>query len=271
MATGKQWLKGCGIGCGAAIVLAIVAAVGGSLFMMRPFDRAVDAQMELNERFGARDAYVPPLEGLTPQQIDRFLRVRESLLPHCSKFAEMAEPFQAMQELDKQEDKPSAGTLLRTMGDLTGSVMGLAGNIGQFTQDRNEALLAQGMGLGEYVWIYTLVYYCWLGHAPQDELEEDESVELDAGEARAVRSLLGNLARALTAAGRQPEADIWQGEADRLERTDAAIPFAAGGLPAPLAELLESRRAQLEPTFCGALSTYEFGEVQKKGLSVHSR
>ena len=39
-------------------------------------------------------------------------------------------------------------------------------DFGDYVAARNEALLAQGMGLGEYTWIYALTYHVWLGHAP---------------------------------------------------------------------------------------------------------
>ena len=42
--SGKKWLIGCGVGCGAVILLGILLSVGGSLYLMGPFNKAVDAQ-----------------------------------------------------------------------------------------------------------------------------------------------------------------------------------------------------------------------------------
>ena len=50
-----------------------------------------------------------------------------------------------------------------------GDVFGMVGNMGEFTQLRNQALLDQDMGLGEYIWIYVLVYNSWLGHPPNQD------------------------------------------------------------------------------------------------------
>ena len=38
--------------------------------------------------------------------------------------------------------------------------------------ERAEALLEHGMGLGEYYYIHTLVYHWWLGHDPIDGPEQ---------------------------------------------------------------------------------------------------
>lgn len=269
--SGKQWLKGCGIGCGTALVLAILAVVIAGTVMMKPMDRALTAQKDLSERFGAREAYLPPPEGLTADQLDRFLQVRRDLAPHCAAFGELAEPFQAMDEMAEQEDKPRPGTLLKNLGSLTGSVLGLVGHIGGFIEARNEALQARDMGLGEYMWIYTLAYYSYLGRTPRDEFTDEEAARPRRGEAGIMRTLLQNYAGVLQAGGREHDAQLWRQEAEKLQRAGGAVPFAGGGLPADLADLLQTRRAELEETFCAALSTYEFGEVEKRGLSVHSR
>ena len=60
--TGRKWLIGCGVGCGAVVLLGILLSVGGSLYMMRPFNKAVEAQKALEVEFGSRDSYIPPAE-----------------------------------------------------------------------------------------------------------------------------------------------------------------------------------------------------------------
>ena len=47
--TGKKWLIGCGAGCAASILLSILLSVGGAFFLVRPMNKAVDAQRELTE------------------------------------------------------------------------------------------------------------------------------------------------------------------------------------------------------------------------------
>ena len=57
--SGKKWLVGCGVGCGAVVLLGILLTVGGSLYMMKPFNKAVDAQKALEAEYGTRETYIP--------------------------------------------------------------------------------------------------------------------------------------------------------------------------------------------------------------------
>ena len=47
---GRKWLIGCGAGCGGLILLIILISVGGSLWMMKPMNAAVDSQKATRRR-----------------------------------------------------------------------------------------------------------------------------------------------------------------------------------------------------------------------------
>lgn len=268
--TGKKWLVGCGVGCGALILLGILLSVGGSLYMMRPFNKAVGAQKALEAEFGDRQAYVPPAEGITPDRLEIFLAVRRELMPLCEEFRKIGESFAAMNELDKGGEEPSAGEALKAAGGLTGSIFGMVGNIGRFTELRNQALLEGGMGLGEYIWIYVLAYNSWLGEVPNRDLEDDAGRGMSAGEQKVVRELVLNHAKALAEAGREAEAALWTEEAGRLKRNETGVPFKDGGLPADLLQVFQSYDRELKSLYCEATSSFEMNRISKNGLSIRS-
>lgn len=269
--TGKKWALGCGLGCGIPVLLVILLMIGGSVVMMKPFNKAVDAQKELNAEFGLRDEYIPSVDGITPAQVADFMKVRMALVPLCDNFTEIGAKFRKMDELDDEGEgeEPSKREVFGAVGEVMGAAFGIAGNIGRFTEERNRALLNEGMGLGEYIWIYTLVYNSWLGHEPNVDFDSAHGGRYDTKDQKLIRELIRNYVTALNAAGRTEEAATWASEADHLERMDGSgVPWADSEIPANLAATLAPFRTQLEDLYCEATSNFEFSQVRKKGLSI---
>jgi hypothetical protein len=267
---GKQWLIGCGVGCATLTVLLILVTVGGSLIMMRPFNKAVEAQKELTAIHGEREDYVPPPDGITADRMERFLAVRRELMNHCGQFEEIAGSFRQMEELDKGGDDPPVGEVLKGVGNIMGSVFSIAGEIGALNNSRNNELLKNGMGLGEYTWIYVLSYFSWLGNDPDIGLDSHEGGSSSSREVKMILQMMRNHARALEEVGRTAEANLWRDEAQRLTRSGELVPFAAGDLPAEITGPLYKFRDALESTFCPYMAEFELGKVQKRGFSYHN-
>ncbi len=267
---GKKWLIGCGVGCGALTVLMILLAVGGGFLMMRPYNEAVEHQKELQVRFGVREDYVPPPDGITPDRIKAFLTVRAEMMHHCRQFEEITDSFRQMDELDRGEGDPPVGEVLKGVGNVMGSAFSIAGEIGALQNSRNNELLKNGMGLGEFTWIHVLAYHSWLGHPPNTGIDSPSGEGFSGREQAVIRQLMQNHARALEEVGRHQEASLWRDESERLYRSEGGAPFAAGDLPAEITAQLIPYRAKFEATYCPAMAGFELGRIQKKGLSIHS-
>lgn len=268
--SGKKWLIGCGVGCGAVILLGILLSVGGSLYMMRPFNAAIDVQKELVAEYGTREAYVPGPQGITPDRLEAFLAVRRAVMPMCEEFRKIADSFAAMDELDKDGQEPSKGEVFKAVGGLTGNIFGMVGNMGKFTQLRNQALLDQGMGLGEYIWIYVLVYNSWKGHLPNQDIDGQSERGFSSSERMVLLRLVRNHAEALAEAGLTEKSLLWEKEAGVMERTEKGIPFKDGGLPEDLIRGFLPFEQELDRLYCEATSSFELNRIKKRGLSIHS-
>jgi hypothetical protein len=268
---GKKWLIGCGAGCGGIILLAIVLSVVGSMWMMRPMNEAVDAQKALNEAFGARDAFVPPAGGITPERMESFLAVRDSLMWQCDRFREIGEKFDRMEAIDNDEDV-STGEALKAVGGLMGSITGMVADMGRFTADRNRILLEKRMSLGEYAWIYVLAYHSWLGHQPGTSFETDPEAEAELSrmERKVIRRLMLNHVEALKEADLTIQAATWEDEILRLERSEGGVPFEGAELPAGLRNSLAPYRERLEALYCPETAGFELNTIKKKGLSIQA-
>ncbi len=268
--SGKKWLIGCGVGCGAVLLLGIILSVGGGLYIMRPFNKAIDAQEELFAEYGERGNYIPPSPGITSDRLEKFLAVRRAVMPMCGKFQELGDSFAAMDELDKGDEEPSPGEIFKLLGNLTGGIFGMVGNIGRFTQLRNQALLDHRMSLGEYIWIYVLVYNSWLGHVPGADIDGESTGNMSDRAQKVMHTLILNHAEALAAAGMAEKSARWAREAARMKRTETGVPFRERELPADLIRVFAPYERELEDLYCEATSGFEMDQVKKKGLSIHS-
>ena len=268
---GRKWLVGCGVGCAVAALLAIVVTIGGGIVLTRPFTRAVGSQNELTAAHGEREEFVPGASTFASDRIKAFLLVRDELIPICATFQEIAAKFRAVEELDQDGGDVSAGEAVKSVLPVMGAAMGLAGNIGRHSEARNRALLAQGMGLGEYIWYYVLIYNSWLGHPANQDFDDTESSGgYSPGDRRVISALLANHADGLRAAGAVAEADLWLAESDAVLESETGVPFGPGGLPDRYAALLEPSRDELEAVYCAPTSSFELGSVHQKGLSFRS-
>lgn len=158
----KKWALGCGIGCGLFIL--IIAGVGtvSYLGIKQAVDNGenIEAGFEdLRITYGGPAEFVPEPDGAVPSsRMEVFLATREAMANARQEAGDVLRTLDG-QDVDGKSpnfiDKAKAGIqLIPTM--MT------------FIDQRNQALLQQGMGLGEYLYIYSLSYYNLLGKDPGD-------------------------------------------------------------------------------------------------------
>jgi hypothetical protein len=154
---GKKWLAGCGIGCGVMILLSVL---GGTLGFKAL--RSVEKQIEgidetitaLEDQYGDRFAYVPQIDGSVPaSRIEAFLATRESALASAQELSSILEQLES-DDVGRIESAKLWYDLVPVM--IT------------FGSERNEAMLEQGMGVGEYEYIYALAFFNVLANDPSD-------------------------------------------------------------------------------------------------------
>jgi hypothetical protein len=158
-------MRGCGIGCG--ILLLIVVVIGGFAYryVSRTFEgirKASESHEELVSSLGEIHAYVPDASGsIESARIELFLELRESLSRAREDLEWKLADFPPDSVVEGEDSFWKAFGVLKSLGDLLTP-------IGDFIDARNLALIEKEMGLGEYVYIYSLAYYSLLGHSPED-------------------------------------------------------------------------------------------------------
>jgi len=124
------------------------------------------------------------------------------------------------------------------------------------------------MGLGEYIWIYTLTYNSWLGKPANQDLEGGPTGEFSDAEQELIRRMMAHYADSLASTGQAEEAAVWQAEVGHLERTDGSgVPWADSTVPASLSAALAGFEVELNELYCPSTSTFEFSSIKKRGMS----
>lgn len=160
----RRWVTGCAIGC--AIVFAILALVVGAGYvgvkkMIRYAEDTATTMDEVSDRFGRMSEFRPTPTGDIPaRRIEAFLEVRELTRPERE---QLEQTFAALAGGASDDGAPSTGGV----GSIRAGVGVVPQMMGYLTR-RGEALLTAEIGLGEYLYLYTLAYPVWLG-TPADD------------------------------------------------------------------------------------------------------
>ena len=254
-----KWLLGCGIGCGVLIFLAIgLGGVGVFYYgeLTDRFDHAIEMRGELAEQHGGQEDYTPPPDGApTPERVEAFLEVRESLRDYCQRWEDTVGHFD---RLDQQEEI-SSGDLFKVFT----SAWGLAPLLAEYFEARNQALLEAGMGLGEYTYLFVLAYHSM----PAAEAPDVEPYVLK----RRIRGVLLEMLRRQEAAGTaDPDnARLLEEEIAALEEHPRRVPW-QDGPPPSITDAFAPYRARLQELACPEAREFELSRNERKGISLHN-
>ncbi len=268
MGAARNWLIGCGVGCGVVILLGALLIGGGAYWirgMVHRFDDATERVDALEERYGPVEDWTPPPRGaVAADRVDAFLAVRDSTAALRARFEATFASFERLEEKDRAHQKPDFKDILHAVrGGL-----GIAPLIGDFLAARAAALEAAGMGLGEYTYIYALAYYGYLDKDPDSGPEhtqvQDEDFDPDVRRRahRLLLAMLHNQRAAADAAGLAPSwRDSLDAEIAALEQDRHRVPW-QDGLPPAIADSFAPYRERLETTWSEAANVFELGRLR---------
>jgi len=279
--TTKKWLVGCGIGCAVIILILIVLGIGGYMFfknLIGEFSAQEELMAALTERYGEIRDFCPEPDGsIGPSRIEAFLSVREA----SALFREKLET--SMQELqDRAEQSEIEIKKPRNIFEMVKLGFGLIPQIAEFLKSRNQALLDAEMGMGEYYYLYAIVYFSWLEKRPEDgpdfEVMGPEDSETRFGERdreeileerrdsmlrrlhRVLLPMLQNQREKLSARGVTEALSEWEGlldaEIQAMEEDRFRLPW-EGGLPNAIKTSLEPYRNRLEQSYNRLTNPFE--------------
>lgn len=156
----KKWLIGCGIGCGAVLLIVIILVMGGFFYIRNIVEGFKSSEVLMDtlvEQHGQIQEYSPSPDGeIKPDRLEAFLAVRDAIIPARE---ELEMSLRILQDRDEEGlSEEERGGVIKKI--TTG--FGMISQIADFHKARIQALLDSGMGMGEYYYIYAIVYYSWL-------------------------------------------------------------------------------------------------------------
>jgi hypothetical protein len=277
---------GCGCGCG--LLLLVLGLLGWAGFVyikgiVQEGEKAEEVMAEVRERHGGLSDFRPSPNGsLPPERVETFLRVRE-LMAETRRETEGSLALLSSDRPDAAKQVPGILGKLLGWGLGAAKVEGVTNLLPQvvgFISARGNALLEAGMGPGEYLYIYSIAYYSWLGNSPADGpaftlVGDDEDQggragqdEFDVRESRREsvltrlnERLLPVLRRQLAALDESDTAsDRWReelaAEITAMESDRFRIPW-RDGVPEPIAVSLEPYRRQLRSSYSAMCNSLE--------------
>jgi len=262
-------LKQTAIGCVVLIVLAVVFPIALGVMMMGPFNRAVDARITIEQRFGPQEAFVPPPSGApSPDRVETFLEVRRALSVTCADFSHSEEQVRNLEAFDDQ-DEVSRVAVMKQVFSTTRSMMGMGPLIGNFYETRNQSLLDAEMGLGEFTYIYVLAYREQILDPPED-LQLLGPRAINRRVRRALVSMLENQLQGLRDAGAADnEIAALETEIAALEEDSYRIPWQEE-VPPAIADALAPYREELDALHCPTTAPLELMVNEKRGPAVET-
>ncbi len=160
--TARKWFIGCGIGCGLMLLVAGGVGTGGYFMIRKAMDKGKEIEStveDLQAAYGRPGEFVPNPSGeISAERVETFRDIREAMEPIREEAGGVLRTLHNAEEGlgdDSTLDKVRAGF------QLGPSLMG-------FISQRNQTLLDHGMGLGEYLYIYSLTYFVMLERDPAD-------------------------------------------------------------------------------------------------------
>lgn len=154
--TARNWLIGCGVGCGVVVLFAVglgTAGFFGVKNVIRRAERLDAASDSLAARFGAAESWTPPADGsLAPGRVEAFLEARRLM---AAEREQAAKTFAVLDGKGGVTAKVSAG-------------VSLVPHVLSLIEARDRALLEAGMGPGEYRFLYSVGFFGLLGKDPGD-------------------------------------------------------------------------------------------------------
>jgi hypothetical protein len=281
--TTKKWLIGCGIGCGVVIILVVFLVVGGVIFvknMVNSFEESEDILNDLTEKYGEIEDYCPSPSGFIESgRMEAFIKIRELVKPLADELKKSIDFLSAEGDRRKGEnkrEKESAGIFKKIREGV-----GLFPKIAEFLKKRNQVLLEVGMGIGEYYYIYTMAYYCWLDKPLTDGLpininkdsdfdyqywEDEETIEIrqDLAVRRLHNMILPMLKNQYSSLLEKSDLDIsedWKNALEReiklMEKNRYRLVW-QDGLPEEIQASLEPYRDCLESGYISSINSIEF-------------
>ena len=253
-----------------AVATVLFFIVAGIYFVIVPVQESKRHEQTLIERFGWADKYTPSIDGsISPQRVEAFIRVREAVQTNCAAYQGILDDIIGLEALETDKDMSAGEKTSKGLGSFK-SMFSAAPKMLEFMDVRNTTLLAEEMGLGEYIYIYLAAYGEQLAREPDSRYSEMEDAYMSPRTRGEFVHILENQLGELESAGPDTtQSDLiaeLRGEIGALEDKSHPSPWpnGAGGMTRESLAPYQERLAEL---YCAGIVKIEL--LQKnRGLNL---
>lgn len=240
------------------VIVFVVAS--GFYFLTAGVRSAKRVEQTLIDRFDWAENYTPAISGfIEPQRIEAFIRVREALQPRCLDYQAVLTSIGELEKLDSDQEKP-ASEAASTGFQAMKSAFSAGPRMLEFSTTRNQALLSENMGLGEYLHIYLTTYGKQLANEANSDFSATEEAYISDRTREEFAQILTNQLRELqkselAASYPDLETDL-QMEIDALKDVSYMSPWPNGPI-GKARESLAPYQQQLAGLYCSGIVRIE--------------
>lgn len=249
-------------------IATIVFFLGAGIwFFVLPIQQSKKLEQALIDEYDSATRYIPPANGIIPpDRLERFIRVREAVQANCAIFQNILNNVIRLETLESDTNLSASEKTSEGLDSLK-SMFSAAPSFLEFMDARNTALLAEKMGLGEYIYIYLAAYGEQLAQETHGRYADQEEAFLSSRARKEYIQILENQLSALQAAGlKAPSlalATDLQAEIAALGNGSHSSPW-PDGPPGNIDESLMPYRDRLSALYCEGIVRVEILQKNKR-------
>ncbi|MGB7451606.1 MAG: hypothetical protein WBM36_05725 [Lysobacterales bacterium] len=242
---------------GLVIVFVILS---GIYFLTTGIRDAKRIEQILVDRFDWAEHYTPSIDGsIDPHRIEAFIRVREAVQSDCAEYQAVLISINRLDELESDKEV-SASDAASTGFESFKSIFSAGPRMVSFSTTRNQALLNEDMGLGEYLYIYLTTYGEQLANEPTSSFSGMEEAYISDRARKEFAQILTNQLLALQSSELNPtDPDLERNlelEIEALQDGSHPSPWPNGPL-GKARESLAPYQQQLSGLYCSGIVKIE--------------
>lgn len=254
------------------LVTIVFFIAAGIYFVLVPIQQSKRLEQALVERFNWANEYIPPASGIIPpERAEKFIRVREAVQPNCAIFQGILDGVMKLESMESNPDM-SAGEKASESIESLQSMFSAAPNFLEFMDARNNSLLIEEMGLGEYMYIYLAAYAPQLATEGDSRYADQKEAYISTRARNEYVQILGNQLTALETSGSNTSTralvNTLQSEITALQNGSHTSPW-PNGPPAMTDESLAPYREQLDNLYCQGIVEIELTQ-KNRGLNFRN-
>ena len=240
--------------------------VAGIYFVIAPTRESKRLEKALIERFDYASQYTPPIDGFVPpQRVEKFIRVRQAVQTNCFGYQGVLDDLIGLEAIEADQEMPPAKKVSKGLGGVV-NIFSAAPKFLEFMETRNRSLLAEEMGLGEYIYLYLAAYGEQLANESISFYSNMEEAYISPRTRDEFVQILGNQLAALESADQENFpvgliADL-RGEVEALKDGSHSSPWPFG--PAvKTRESLAPYQEQLADLYCSGIVEIELHQKNR--------